>query len=273
MYKKKKTIIYYSLAILLFLFVIIPFLWAIRLSIQESYSSYVSIIPTIEELTLNPYTDLLTDSLFMRWILNSIIFAGGVMLINLLLAPMAGYALAQRNIPGHNILFMFILAMWIVPFQVTLIPLYMGLSKIGLTNTYLGIILPLAVDPLAVFLMRQYMLGIPKDYEEAALIDGCSRLKAFFYVILPMSKPGLMVVAVTIFMFTWGNLILPLILTNTDSMKVLTVGIAEFSYGDMQDWGRTMAGSMIGAIPTIVLFLSLNKYFMKGVMIGEGMKG
>lgn len=263
----------YILSSLLALFIFIPLLWAFRLSIQESYSTFVSIIPSTEEFTLNPYISLLKDKLFLRWILNSIIFAGGVTIMNLIISPMAGYALAKKRIPGHEFLFLFILALWVIPFQVTLIPLYIGLSKVGLTNTYLGLILPLAVDPLAIFLMRQYMIGIPDVYEEAALLDGCSKFQSFFKVILPMAKPGLMVVAVTIFMFTWGNLIFPLVLTNTDSMKVLTVGIAEFSYGDLQDWGRTMAGSLIGAIPTILLFIVLNKYFMKGIIIGEGTKG
>lgn len=261
------------LAILFAVLVFLPFLWALRLSIQQTHSTYVSLLPGRDDITIANFTQLLTDAVFLRWILNSVIFATSVTLGNIVFAPLAGYALAKRRLPGSNFLFLFVIAMWILPYQVTLIPLFIGLSRAGLVNTFPGLILPLIVDPLAVLLMRQFMVSIPATYEEAAIIDGCNRLQSFFRITLPMSTAAIMVVSVTIFMFAWGDLILPLVLTNSERMTVLTVGVAQFSFGDFTDWGRTMAAAIIGSVPTILLFLVLNKYFFRGIVIGEGIKG
>lgn len=263
----------YAVAAALGAVVLVPFGWALRLSLERTFTTLPAVFPGVDALTLENYARLLRFTPFLRWVANSALFAGGVTALNLLLAPMAGYALARGRIRGAGVIFWGILVLWIIPFQVLLLPLYLFLVRVGLVDTYAGLILPLAVDPLAIFIMRQYLLSVPKEYEEAGMIDGCSRVRAFFQVVLPLCTPALMAVAVVTFVFTWGNLIYPLVMTTRESMATLTVGVAGFAYGSIVDWGMTMAATLLGALPTVALFLALNRWFMEGITFAGGMRG
>jgi ABC-type glycerol-3-phosphate transport system permease component len=148
------------------------------------------------------------------------------------------------------------------------------MSELNLVDTYIGLILPLAANAFGIFVMRQFMLSIPTEYEEAAAIDGASRIRTFFTIILPLAKPALLVVAVTIFVETWNNFIFPLVMVTRNEMKTVTVGLADFSYATLNvNWGLTMAGSLLGALPAVILFVILNRTFMQGFSLGGGVRG
>lgn len=261
----------YAVAILISFIVLFPFLWIFRLSLEETFSTLPSILP--ERWTLTNYLQVIRFTPFPQWIVNSIVFSGGVTLLNVVMAPMAGYALARKRIRFANLIFWVILALWIIPFQVLLVPTYLFLARIGLLDTYAGLVLPLGVEPLAVFIMRQYMINLPREYEEAAYIDGCSHLRAFVSVVLPLASPAVTAASIVTFVYTWGNLIYPLVMTSRQSMATLPVGVAGFASGTVVDWGMTMAATLLGALPTIVLFLFLNRQFMDGMTFSGGVRG
>ena len=262
----------YALGGLLVTIVLIPFLWALSISLQSTFTTSVPIVPDV--LSLENYRNLLLNTRFPRWVLNSFIFAGVVTVSNVLLDAMAGYVLARGRLPGSRFIFLGVLALLMVPHQITLIPLYLLMSELNLVDTYVGLILPLAANAFGIFVMRQYVLSIPLEYEEAATIDGASRWRIFFTVILPLARPGVMVVAVTVFMETWNNFIFPLVMVSSNEMKTVTLGLADFSYATLNvNWGMTMAGSLLGAVPAIALFVVLNRYFMKSMSFSSGVRG
>jgi multiple sugar transport system permease protein len=264
----------YTTCALLVILVLIPFIWALRISLQPTFTTAVPLIPDLTKLSLENYQHLLRNTAFPRWVLNSFIFAGFVTLFNVFLDAMAGYVLARRRLPGSNVIFVGVLALLMVPYQITLIPLYLMMSELNLVDTYIGLILPLAANAFGIFVMRQFMLSIPTDYEEAAAIDGASRIRTFFTIILPLAKPALLVVAVTIFVETWNNFIFPLVMVTQNEMKTVTVGLADFSYATLNvNWGLTMAGSLLGALPAVFLFAILNRTFMQGFSLGGGVRG
>ncbi|NPV54782.1 MAG: carbohydrate ABC transporter permease [Firmicutes bacterium] len=187
---------------------------------------------------------------------------------------MAGYVLARQNMPGSKLMFLAVLGLLMVPSQITLVPLYLMLSKLNLVDTYTGLILPLAANAFGIFVMKQFIQSIPRDYDEAAMIDGASKFRLFLWVILPLARPALLVVAVTMFMETWNNFIFPLVMITNNQMKTVTLGLADFTYATLNvNWGVTMAGSLLGALPAILLFVVLNRYFMEGLSLGGGIRG
>lgn len=263
-----------AICIVLTILVIVPFIWALRISLEPTFTTAVPLVPDFQRLSLENYQHLVRNTPFPRWVLNSLIFAGFVTLFNVFLDAMAGYVLARRSLPGSNIIFVVVLALLMVPYQITLIPLYLMMSALNLVDTYIGLILPLAANAFGIFVMRQFILSIPVEYEEAAAIDGASRIRTFFTIIFPLAKPALLVVAVTIFIETWNNFIFPLVMITRNEMKTVTVGLADFSYATLNvNWGLTMAGSLLGAMPAIVLFVVLNRAFMQGFSLGGGVRG
>jgi multiple sugar transport system permease protein len=268
-----RIIVYVTCTILAAL-VLIPFVWALRIALQPTFTTAVPLIPDLSKLSLENFQHLLRNTAFPRWVLNSFVFAGFVTVFNVVLDAMAGYVLARRRLPGANVIFVGVLALLMVPHQITLIPLYLMMSELNLVDTYVGLILPLAANAFGIFVMRQFILSIPTDYEEAAAIDGASRIRTFFTVIFPLARPAALVVAVTVFVETWNNFIFPLVMVTQNHMKTVTVGLADFSYATLNvNWGLTMAGSLLGAVPAIVLFLLLQRTFMEGFSLGGGVRG
>lgn len=209
--------------------------------------------------------------------LNSVIISSTVTLDNVLIASMAGYVLARQRLMGSNLVFLLVLASQMVPYQLTLIPVYILIRNLQLLNTHLGIILPLVgsgiIGAFGIFVMRQYILTIPIEYEESARIDGCSTFGVFFRVILPLCKPALVVVAVTSFIESWNNFIIPLVMVTRSPMKTVTLGIADFSLATLNvNWGATMAASLLGLIPSLVIFLLLSRYLLHGLTLYGGIK-
>lgn len=239
-----------------------------------TYTTYVSFFPrSLSELSLTNYKYLLFQTKFPMWLLNSTIVSGCATFINTIACFMLGYVLARRRLPGSDFLFTLVLALMMVPYQVTIISLYLGLSKVGLTNTLIGLILPLSANPFGVFLMRQYISMIPTDYEEAALIDGASQAQALFRIVLPQSLPAIGVLLISMLIETWNNFILPLVIITKTSLKTVTVGVADLAFEILNtNWGVLMAGSLLGALPTVVIFVIFNNYFLRGLTLQGGIK-
>ncbi|HDM70542.1 MAG: carbohydrate ABC transporter permease [Thermotogae bacterium] len=271
---RKSRWVVYSFAIFWLIMVFFPFVWAFRISLIPTYTTYVSFFPrSLSELSLVNYKYLLYQTKFPRWLLNSLIVSGTATFLNTIACFMLGYVLARKRLPGSDWIFTMVLALMMVPYQITIISLYLGLSKVGLTNNLLGLILPMSAHPFGVFLMRQYILMIPKDYEEAALIDGSTRFQALFRIVLPQTLPAIGVLLVSMLIETWNNFILPLVIITKTSLKTVTVGVADLAFEILNtNWGVLMAGSLLGALPTIIIFVIFNKYFLKGLTLQGGIK-
>ena len=235
--------------------------------IEAGAASY-SLIP--KNPTLSSYRFFFDFSKYSyRWIINSLIVASTVTVSNVILAGMAGYAFAKLHFPGKRILFFFILFSMMVPYQVTQVPLYILVSNIlNLQDTYTALIVPSLVTCYNVFLAKQFIGSIPTVLIEAAKIEGCSQPKLLMSIILPLSKTVLAVIAITTFMGNWNTFFWPFLITSSESMQTIQVGLKNFSFANTTYFAPMMAGATISALPMFLLFFALQRYFLEGVTIG-----
>jgi ABC-type glycerol-3-phosphate transport system permease component len=263
--RKALLIIFYICIIVFILTAVGPFFLILRTSMQETLTLTGQKNP---DYTFINYLKLITKTKFPRWMFNSIVFAGGVTLIKVFLDTFAGYAFARYRFPGGRFLFTLVLVTMMMPFAVAMFPVFIIVSKLRLTNTYLGLVLPMLANPFGIFLMRQFILGIPREIEESARIDGCSEIAILFRIVMPLSRPGQAVLAIITFMWQWTNLIWPLIATNTEEMFTLTVGLAGIPSQHTIDWGLLTAGAFLSVIPIIIFFLFYQRGFIEGLTMG-----
>ncbi len=218
--------------------------------------------------TLTTYTDVLSLSGFPHWMFNSTIVALVATLAVLWVQSMAAYAFACKRFAGREALFFLVLAGLMVPGSMTLIPLFLIAREFGLLNSYAGLILPTLAGPLGVFLLRQYMLGIPRSLLDAARIDGCREFAVYWRIVLPLSLPALGTLAIITFTAHWRDFLWPMLVATDDSMKTLPVGLASLVGQFNTDYGAQMAGALLSVLPVIVVFLSLQRYFIRGLTAG-----
>lgn len=204
----------------------------------------------------------------VQWTTNSIFVSVAVTATQVLTCAMAGYAFAKKRFPGSNVLFYMYIASMMIPGQVTLVPLFLIMSKLNFLDTYWGLILPGIAGPFGVFLMKQFLSTLPNSLIEAATIDGCGEWQIFLKVILPLSKAGLAVLAIFTFMGQWNEFLWPLIITNSAKMRTLPVGLALLQEELPMQYGLLMAAATYAAIPMIIIFFMFQKYFLKGVTVG-----
>jgi multiple sugar transport system permease protein len=220
-------------------------------------------------VTLANFADAFGANPVLRWTANSFIVAGGVTLGQLLFASMAGYGFAKKRFPGKEILFWVYVSSMMVPGFALLIPLYTLMASLGLINTYLGIAAPGLSAPFGAFLMRQFMQTLPGELIDAGRIDGCGELGVFWRIILPLSKPGLAVLGIFVFMGQWGAFLWPLVVTNSSEMRTLVVGFATLAQRELRvNYGASMAASTYVALPMLIVFFAFQRYFLRGVTIG-----
>ena len=206
-----------------------------------------------------------------RYLLNTIIFAAGTTLLETVTAALAAYAFARLNFPGRTWLFGIYLATLMIPSQVTLIPQFILVAKLHGIDTWPGMILPHAFTALGVFLLRQFFLGIPRDYEEAARLDGANRWQAFTRVIVSLAVPAIATLAVFKFIGQWNNLLWPLVISNSDSTRTAAVGLQVFQDTNGTQWNLLLMAATITTVPLIVLFFLTQRWFVKGItMSGLG---
>lgn len=266
-----KIILYFSL-ILYAIITFIPFAWALSASfksLQEISSGAINFIP--EQFTLDNYKKIfIQEPLFGRWLLNSIFVATCVTGFNLLFNSMAGYALARINFVGNRFWFLLILAVLMIPGQITLIPSYLILKALGWLNSYQGLIIPNLVNATFIFMMRQFFLSFPKELEEAAALDGLSRWETFISIVLPLAKPALAAQAIFIFMGNWNNFLTPLIILSDPEMFTLPLGLNTFKGQYITYWNYIMAASMVLTLPALIIYAFFNRYFIQGVTFTGG---
>ena len=223
-------------------------------------------------MQIPPYTGnyerLLFDSGFPRWMLNTLFVATTVTALKLFLDSMAGYALAKLEFTGKRFVFLLMLILLMVPFAALLIPLWSIAHNLHITNTYLALILPPLANPLGVFLMRQFILGLPKDLENAARLEGVSEFGIYWRIILPLVKPGLVVLAVIIFTDQFMSFIWPLVATTSDDLLVLTVGVASLRAKGGVNFGLWSAAAVMSLIPIAIFFFALQRQFLARSLAG-----
>jgi multiple sugar transport system permease protein len=250
----------------------IPFTWALSASFKslaEISSGGSNFIP--KAFTLDNYQQIfLQEPLFGRWLFNSAIVAITVTLFNLLFNSMAGYALARIQFPGNRVLFFLILAVLVVPAQITLLPKFLILKSLGWLNSYQGLIVPTLVNATFIFMMRQFFLNFPKELEEAAALDGLNRFETFFQVVLPLAKPALAAQTIFIFMGSWNEFLLPLVVMSNPEMFTLPIGLNAFKGQYITYWNYIMAASMVFTLPALAIYAFFNRYFIQGVTFTGG---
>jgi multiple sugar transport system permease protein len=203
---------------------------------------------------------------FFTYFSNSLVVAVFTVLANLVFCSMVGYALAKLEFPGRKALFAIVMVTLMVPGMVTFVPLFVLVSRLGMLDTYLALILPFATTPIGVFLMRQFMLAIPEPLLEAARLDGAGEFRIFARVVMPLCGPALATLAILTFLGSWNNFLWPLVATQSQGRYTLPIALSLFSTGqNAKDYGLLLAGSVLVIVPILILFLLLQRYFIKGV--------
>jgi len=265
------------MSLILLLFVVagailslVPMYWAIINSFQPNAIAMQTppdLFPSV--FILDNYKYLFGETNALRWFVNSTAISGLSALIIVYFSALAGYPLAKKKFPGVKTLFLIVLAFMTIPNEVLLYPLFMMMNKLNLYDSYLGILLPTLAYPFAVFLMRQFISTVPSEIFDAAEIDGCSPLGIFHRILLPIIKPGIGALAIFAFVQCWNNFIWQLIITASDEMKTLPLGVASISMEGVTNYGYLMAGATFGMFPMIVIFILFQGYFVSGITMGS----
>lgn len=262
----------HSILIFASLLSVFPFIWLISTSLKGNAENIFAYPPQIipHDFTLGNYIGVWKRVDFIAYFMNSMIVAGATVLLNLILSAMAAYPLARMQFGGKRIAFFSVLATIMVPFQAIMLPVYLITLKLNLVDSvnnfmgYLGLVMPFAVSAFGIFLMRQAFLSIPKEMEEAAIVDGCNVWQVFFKVLLPMVKPSLAVLAIFTFIGSWGEFLWPSIVLTKESMYTLPVGVNNLQGMFSSNWRFIAAGSILATIPIVIFFLAMQKYFISG---------
>ncbi|MFF7244874.1 carbohydrate ABC transporter permease [Embleya sp. NPDC008237] len=221
---------------------------------------------------LGGYRYVLGNAMFPRWFMNSLIVSAVAVASNLVFGALGGYAFARMRFAGSRALMVAMLATMAIPFQLTMIPTFLIMKRLGLIDTLGALIIPSLVTPFAVFMLRQFFLSLPRELEEAAWIDGCSRLRVLILIVLPLSRPALSTVAVLTFLTTWNDLTWPLIAINHDTQYTLQLGLTTFQGQHHTQWSAVMAGNVITVLPVLLAFLGAQKAFIQSIT-SSGLKG
>lgn len=261
----------YFTLILIALSMLYPFLAMINLSFvdnSEIFSNANRIFHT--DLTLDNYKNVFTELHLSLYFFNSLVVAVITTIGQVIFASLAGYAFARMDFKYRDTLFLIILITMLIPPQVNIIPLFFLMRELHLIDTYQALILPALFGGFGVFLMRQYFLGLPKDLEESAKIDGCNLFQTFFKIALPLALPAAATLAIFTFVTTWNSFMWPLIVTNSESMRTLPVALAVYkgSFREITLWGELLACSVICTVPVICVFLLGKKYFISDILQG-----
>ncbi|MBN1115118.1 MAG: carbohydrate ABC transporter permease [Oligoflexia bacterium] len=241
-------------------------------SLKTSTEAVTSLSFLPSEFRFSNYYTAWISSNFTAQFINSFIVASCVTVLQVVTSAMSGYALARIDFKGKNTLLMVLLATLIIPFQVLAVPVFAILKNIGAVNTYTGLILPSAANAFGIFLFKQFFEKIPRELEEAAFIDGVSRWNVLWKIIVPLSGPPMVTLAIFTFVAEWNDLFKPLILTSSSDMRTVQMGLGVFQEQFMTDYPLLMAAVTFVTIPGIVLFLMAQKRFIQGIA-GTGIKG
>jgi multiple sugar transport system permease protein len=254
---------------------LLPFIWMISTSLKEPHQVFTfppEFIPNPWSLT--GYRKIFAIAPITNWALNSLFVATTITLCQLVFSSLAAYAFARIRFPGRDVIFVGYLATMMVPGQVTLIPAYILISRLGWIDTMRALTVPfLFGSAFGTFLLRQFFMTIPTDLEDAARIDGTSYVGTYLRIILPLSRPALATLGVFVYLYFWNDFLWPLIVINSNERRTLQVGLAVLSRGYFgTDWTALMAGTVISLLPILVIFFAAQRYFVQGITL-TGIKG
>jgi multiple sugar transport system permease protein len=267
----QKAVAYFLIVVISILF-FVPFIWSVTTSLKTLPESVQGFDLWPDDPTLQAYRNAWNQFNFDRYAFNSAFLAVTITLANLLLASLGGYAFARLRFPGREVLFMLVLATLMIPDQIRLVPVFQMLTDWHLIATYQGFVAIHLVMAANLFLMRQYFLTIPKDYEEAAKLDGAGFFKTYWKVMLPLAGPALAAVTILTFQGMWNEFFWALIVLQDESKLTLTVGISNFVGIYNTQWPELMAASVIAIIPVTAIYVFFQRYFIAGVT-AAGVKG
>jgi multiple sugar transport system permease protein len=248
----------------------LPFVWMVSTSFKPPSQVMTPVVEWLpREVTLRNYKKVLEYPI-ATWAMNSVIVATVATALCVLFGAMAGYALARLRFPGRNFIFLLFLASIMIPPEVGVIPLLLAMIKVGLASTYAALILPTIANVLAVYIFRQFFLTFPRELEEAAIVDGAGAFRIFFRIALPLARSPAIAATVIVFTLNWNNFLWPLLITFDEDMKTLPVGIAAFApvigtQTQLEGYATSMAAVTLLCIPSVVLFLALQRYFIEGI--------
>jgi multiple sugar transport system permease protein len=270
-----KKLIIHLVLIILGITMVVPFLWMVSTSLKgfhEIFRYPPTWIP--EKPQWSNYLQVWKLAPFGRFYVNSVFVAVATTAGQVITGVLAAYAFARMEFAGRDKIFMVFLATLMVPTQVTLIPTYIVMSRIGWIDSYKALIVPFVATAFSVFLLRQFFLTIPRELEEASIMDGCSKLRFIFSVIMPLSKPAVSSVALFGFLGSWNSYLWPLIVINSNQMRTLPIGLRYFvaQQGGGSEWHFLMAASLIVMLPVLIVFFLAQKQFIEGIA-RSGIKG
>ncbi len=252
---------------------LVPFAWALDTAIKpESETTAIPSQWIPAHATLAAFGKVLSAGSLPRWYLNSVIVSVAITLITVVLASLAAYAFSQVPFRGRRLLFAVVMAGLMVPAQVLIVPLYTMMNNLGLVNTYQGVILPQIASPIAVFILKQFFDGLPRELAEAAVMDGCSRFRIFWQIWIPLSRAAIAAVSIFTFVWAWNNFLWPLIVITSTDMMPLTVGLSTVQSSFGLQYAQIMASAVLAAIPILVVFAIFQRQIVQGIA-GTGIKG
>jgi multiple sugar transport system permease protein len=265
----------YFLLTMIALLVILPLLWMLSTSFKpkaEWFLPQINWIPL--RFTLANYENILDNPSLpiARWFLNSVGIATVSTILILIIDSLAAYAYARMSFPGKRVIFALLLATLFLPGLMFVVPNFLTVAKIGLLNNYAGVILPGLAGVFGVFFMRQFFESLPRELEEAAYIDGATRLQTFFLIALPLAKPALATLGIITFLASWNDFLWPLLILNDRQLQTLPPGLATLQGAYTSEYGQMMAGAVITAIPVLVIYVFLQRYIVESVQT-TGLKG
>lgn len=280
--KQNNKFVQYIILLLLAVFFMFPLIWMIVSSFKND-SQIFSDITSVKAFILPAfnnnyfynyfynYFDCLKQLPILKSMLNSFFYIAVIIVFSLIVNSLAGYGFARLDFPGKKILFTILLSLMIIPAQTIMLPLFSIVYKLGWINSYLGLIIPAIANPFYIFLFRQTFLGLPKEIEEAAKLDGANQYTIFVKLIMPLAKPIYATVAIMIFVASWNDFVWPVMVISDPSKQTIQMSLSSLFSIQPINYGRVMAGLTFVTIPVLVIFLTMQKYYVQGI-VGSGSK-
>lgn len=251
-----------------------PLLWAAITSLKpELQAAAQPIVWWPRPATLESYAAVLTTGNLPRWYFNSVVTSLVITLVTLLLSAMAAYAFSQLHFPGRNLVFWFSLLGFMLPFEALLVPLYKLMNNLHAINTMAGIILPQLISPIAIFVFRQFFDQVPKEFREAAVVDGATEGRIMWSIFVPLSANVIWAIGIVTFIAAWNNFLWPFIVTNSPEQMTIPVGLTQVQSAYGLRYAQTMAVAILGGLPVIIAYLLFQRRVTEGFLSASGLKG
>lgn len=270
-----QRIVFYIVLTLVALIILLPLFWMISTSLKPKADLFLPNIYWIpRRFSFKSYTDLLSDPTIpiVRWFINSVLVASISTVLTLALDALAAYGYARLEFPGRNFIYTCLLATLFLPGIIFLVPNFLTITNLGLINSYAGVILPGLAGVFGVFFLRQFFQSLPKELEEAALIDGANLFQIFYRIVLPLSRPALATLGVITFLASWNDFLWPFLILQDPNLQTLPPGLRTLQGAYTSEYGLMMAGAVIAAIPVIILYVVFQRFIVQSVA-SSGLKG